>query len=63
MSTEVELTVFNLLGQKMKTLVSARQNSGNHQVVFDASGFASGIYFYRIKAGDFMDMRRMLLIK
>jgi hypothetical protein len=60
---EVELNVYNLLGHKVETLISERQEAGFHQSRFDATGLASGIYFYQIKAGDYMDMRRMLLIK
>lgn len=59
----VDLSIYDLLGQKMCTLVSERQEAGNHKVEWDASGFTSGIYFYRIQAGDFVQTKRMLLIK
>ena len=62
-TSEVELSIYNLLGQKVATLVSERQLAGQHQVKWDASGFASGIYYYMIKAGEFRQVRKMLLIK
>ena len=44
MMNDVELSVYNLLGQKVATLVSERQEAGYHQVEWDGSGFASGVY-------------------
>ncbi|MBN2423627.1 MAG: PQQ-binding-like beta-propeller repeat protein [Calditrichaceae bacterium] len=62
-SGEVELSVYNLLGQKLKSLVSAWQPAGNHQVRFDMSGFASGIYIYQIHSGSFPATKKMALLK
>ena len=59
----VDLSVYNLLGQKMVTLVSGKQEAGHHQVEWDASGFAAGIYFYKIKAGEFEDIKKMILLR
>jgi len=59
----VELTVFNNLGQKITTLVSKKQSTGYYTVNWDAKNFASGIYFYRIKAENFTDMKKMILLK
>jgi N-acetylneuraminic acid mutarotase len=63
MSSDVELSVFNLLGQKVATLVSEKQNLGSHQVEWDASGFASSVYYYRMEAGEFVGVKKMLLIR
>lgn len=63
MINDVELSIYNLLGQKVATLLSEKQNAGYHQVEWDASGFASGIYYYRIEAGDYLEMKKMVLIK
>jgi hypothetical protein len=59
----VELSIFNYLGQKVATLISEVQNTGYHQVEWDASKFSSGVYYYQIKAGEFFATRKMLLIK
>ena len=59
----VILTVHNALGQKITTLVNKKQNPGTHSVRFDASDLPSGVYFYRLTAGDFSDTKKMILIK
>jgi len=59
----VELTIHNLLGQKVATLVSKVQKAGHHQVEWDASGTASGVYYYQIKTGDFQAVRKMILLR
>ena len=43
--------------------VSERKDAGYHQVEWDASGFASGVYYYRIEAGEFVDVKKMVLIR
>jgi flagellar hook assembly protein FlgD len=63
MTSDVTITVYNLLGQKVATLVSDRQIVGYNQVEWDASGFASGIYYYRIEAGEFQDVKKMILLR
>jgi hypothetical protein len=59
----VELTIYDILGQKVKTLVSKNQQAGYYQVEWDASGFASGVYYYQIRAGEFWDLKKMVLIR
>ena len=59
----VNLTVFNSLGQEVQQLVNTALPAGNHTVTFDAADFPSGIYFYRIKAGQYSDLKKMVLIK
>jgi CubicO group peptidase (beta-lactamase class C family) len=49
MTNDVDLSIYNLLGQKVATLVDRKQAAGSYQVQWDASGFASGIYIYRLK--------------
>jgi len=59
----VTLTVFNTAGQEVALLIDGQVSAGFHTIQWDASGMASGIYFYRIKAGRFTDMKRMVVIK
>ncbi|SMO94200.1 T9SS type A sorting domain-containing protein [Gracilimonas mengyeensis] len=62
-ATNVTLTVYNMLGQKVGTLVNTRQTAGLHEVQFDASSLASGSYMYRLEAGDRVSVQQMMLIK
>jgi len=62
-SSIVTLKVFNTLGQEVKTLVNQNMESGVHSISFDASELNSGIYFYRLDAGQFTEVRKMTLIK
>jgi hypothetical protein len=61
--TMVTLAVFNLLGQQVATLVAGEQEAGYHDVRFDGSRLASGMYFYRLEAGSFVQTRSLLLVK
>jgi flagellar hook assembly protein FlgD len=66
--SEVELNIFNLLGQEVRTLVDKRQEAGYHSVRWDGNDnqgnpVASGIYLYRIKTGEFVSVRQMLMMK
>jgi hypothetical protein len=62
-SSNVKLIVFNTLGQKLKTLVSEYKPAGNYTVNFNASALPSGIYFYKLEAGPFTQIKKMILIK
>jgi len=62
-TNDVNLSIYNLLGQKVVRLVSERQKAGRHQVEWDASGFASGVYYYKIEAGEFQDVKKMILLQ
>jgi hypothetical protein len=62
-ASEVELSVYNLLGQKLATLVSEQQNAGNHQVEWNAHNMPTGVYYYVINAGEFYQVRKMVLLK
>ena len=62
-TNDVELNVYNLTGQKIATLVQETQRAGHHQVEWDASGFASGVYYYRIEAGEFVEVKKMILVR
>ena len=62
-SSDVTLTVFNLLGEEVERFLYDRKPAGNHQVTWDASSVSSGIYFYRLQAGDYVLTRKMVLLK
>jgi hypothetical protein len=59
----VELTVQNTLGQHVRELVSGEVEAGYHEATFDASGLSSGVYFYRLRAGDFVQTRKLAVIR
>ncbi len=59
----VKLKIYNLLGQELITLVNSVQKSGRYEVMFDASRFASGVYYYRIETQNFTSIKKMMLIK
>jgi hypothetical protein len=59
----VSLAVFDALGQQVAALVEGDQGAGRHQVAFDASGLASGVYLYRLNAGDFVQTRRLVVVR
>jgi len=59
----VKMTVYNILGNEVATLLNKKQNAGRYSVEFDGSEFASGNYFYRIEAGDFFEVKKMILLK
>jgi N-acetylneuraminic acid mutarotase len=62
-TSHVHLAVYNILGQEVATLADRSFEAGSHALTFNASSLASGIYFYRIDAGQFTDMRKMILLK
>ena len=61
--SEVKLIIYNLRGEEVAFLLNGSMPAGHHQVSWDASNFASGIYFYRLRAGDFVQTRKMVLLR
>jgi len=59
----VNLAVYDMLGREVAVLVDGKREAGVHEVTFDGSRLASGVYFYRLKAGDFVATKRLLLLK
>ena len=59
----VIIEVYNIVGQKVETLFNKPMKAGYHEVEFNAQNLSSGIYFYRIEAGEFQDVKKMILIK
>lgn len=62
-SAKVELKVYDLLGREVATLVNEYKQAGNYNIQFNALSLASGVYFYKITAGSFQDVKKMILIK
>ncbi len=59
----LQLIVYDILGRKIATLVNQKQAPGNYSVQFDASKLSSGIYYYTLRAGDFVQTKKMILMK
>ncbi len=63
MSQQVQLKIYDILGREIATLVNKKLSPGNYEVTFDATGLPSGIYFYKLTAGNFTDVKKMILMK
>jgi len=59
----VQIKVYDILGKEIETLVNEKQSPGTYEVTWDASAFPSGVYFYRLEAGDYSETKKMLMIK
>jgi hypothetical protein len=59
----VKLAVYDVAGREVAALVDEEKPRGNHIVTFDASNFASGVYFYRLQAGQVAETKRMVYLK
>ena len=60
---DVSLKVYNALGQVVSELVSGHRPAGKYSIVWDASGFASGVYFYRLEAGSFVQTKKLIVLR
>lgn len=63
LKSNVTLTVFNALGEIVQTLAMGTYEAGRHQVTFNAASLPSGVYFYRLQAGDLVQTQKMLLLR
>ena len=61
--SQVDLSIYNQLGEKIKTLVSERQPAGNYQIEWNAMDMASGVYYYQIIAGGHREVKKMVLLR
>ena len=57
------MSLFDILGRKVSELVNEKEQAGVYEVKFDGSDLASGVYLYRIQAGDFVRVKKMLFVK
>jgi hypothetical protein len=62
-NSKVLIKVYDLLGREVKQLVDEFKQAGSYSVNFDGTNLASGVYFYRIEAGQFVDSKKMVLVK
>ncbi|NUN10723.1 MAG: T9SS type A sorting domain-containing protein [Ignavibacteriaceae bacterium] len=62
-SCRVQLSVYNVLGKEVATLVNEEKPAGSYEVSFSAEGLAGGIYFYRLQAGNYSETKKMLYLK
>ena len=62
-TSKTSLIVYDLLGRQVAVLVNEKKAPGNYEVQFDGKGLASGVYFYRMQAGDFTQTRKLCLIR
>ena len=62
-AVHVELTVFDLLGRQVSSLVNEAQTAGEYSINFNGKGLASGVYFVRLTAGDFVESAKVILAK
>ena len=60
---KVTLKIFNILGEEVETLLSASLHSGSHSQQWDASMMPSGIYYYQLQAGEYQEVKKMMLMK
>ena len=63
LSSNVVIKVFNVLGDEVTTLVDEQKQAGTYELTFNAKNLSSGVYFYQLKAGDFIETKKMLLMK
>lgn len=62
-ASDVSIVIFDILGRQIETLVSGSQSAGEHSIIWNADNQPSGVYFYRIQAGNFSDQKSCLLLK
>jgi len=61
--SQVELVVYNVLSESVTQLINEEKEAGKYNIEFNAAGLPSGVYFYQLRAGDFVDTKKMLLLK
>jgi len=57
------LKVYNILGKEVSTLVSNKLNQGNHTYTFDGKNLSSGVYYYQLLAGEYREVKKMILLR
>jgi hypothetical protein len=62
-SGRVNLSIFNSIGQEVETLIDNEMTAGDHQVTFNATNLPSGVYFYKLQVDNYVDVKKMILIR
>jgi len=62
-TSDVTLDIYDILGRKVETLHKGNQPAGSHSVIWNADGYSSGVYFYKLQAGDYTETKKMVLLK
>ncbi len=62
-SSQAQIKVFDILGNGIETLVNEEKPAGSYEVEFDGSNLSSGVYFYRMQAGNFIKTKKMVLLR
>ena len=62
-TSDVTIKVFNILGKEITTLVNEELSTGEHEVTFNATEFPSGIYFYQLRSGNYIETKKMIYLK
>ena len=62
-ASDVKIDIYDLLGRNIGTIVDGYKSAGDHQVTWDASDVTSGVYFYKIQAGEYSETKRMTYLK
>ena len=57
------IKVFDILGREIQTLIDEKKQAGKYEIEFNANNLTSGIYFYRLEAGEFIETKKMILLK
>lgn len=60
---DVKVTIYDILGREVKTLVNEQQQPGSYTIKWDASNVSSGVYFYQLKSKDYINTKKMILLK
>jgi len=62
-TSDVKLIIYDITGREIQTLIKEKLNPGTYEVTFDGSNFASGVYFYQLRSGDYVETKKLVLLK
>ena len=62
-NVNVKLTIYDMLGREVETIVNEQLNAGSYEVNWDGTKYTSGVYYYRLNAGEFVETKKMILVK